>query len=78
MLILSRKAGESFFVGEDVEIIILEAQGDKVKIGINAPAQVKLARSELRETQRANLAAAQVEPGLALDSLKKYICIKNN
>ncbi len=76
MLILSRRAGEAFFVGEDVEIIILETRGDKVKIGINAPPQVNLARSELKETQKANLAAASIEPGLVLDSLNKYICLK--
>ncbi len=70
MLILSRKAGQSFYVGDDVEIIVLECQGDKVKIGIKAPDNVNLVRSELRETEKANLAASQVTPQMVLEVLK--------
>lgn len=34
MLILSRKAGESFMIGTDIEVKVTEIVGDKVKIGI--------------------------------------------
>ena len=50
MLILSRKSGEALIINEEIEIKIIEVNGDKVKIGINAPQNVKILRSELRQT----------------------------
>lgn len=58
MLILSRKIGEALTVGDDVEIKIIEVSGDKVKIGISAPSDVKILRSELRQTMESNKDAA--------------------
>jgi len=55
MLILSRKLGESFFIGEDVEVFILDAQSDRIKVGIVAPENIKIIRKELKETEAANL-----------------------
>lgn len=49
MLVLTRKKGESFFIGDDIEIIILEHQGDKIKIGIDAPRKLPVLRRELLE-----------------------------
>ena len=45
MLVITRRPGESFFVGNDVEIVILG--GSNVKIGVNAPAEVEVVRTEL-------------------------------
>lgn len=47
MLILSRRLGESFLIGNDIEIMVYEIQGDKVRIGINAPKNINVLRSEL-------------------------------
>lgn len=47
MLALSRKAGESIMIGNDIEITILEVKGDQVKVGINAPQSVPIYRKEL-------------------------------
>jgi len=47
MLILTRRPGESIQVGTDIEISILEIRGNQVRIGINAPADVLVLRSEL-------------------------------
>jgi carbon storage regulator len=47
MLILTRRPGESIQVGEDIEISVLEIRGNQVRIGINAPAEVLVLRSEL-------------------------------
>ena len=47
MLILSRKAGQSLMLGDGIEITITEISGDKVKLGISAPADVKVYRKEL-------------------------------
>lgn len=63
MLILSRKIGESLYINDDIEIKIVEVLGDKVKIGISAPRDVKILRSELRQTVESNMeAAAAVAP----------------
>ncbi|MFR0880897.1 MAG: carbon storage regulator CsrA [Oscillospiraceae bacterium] len=50
MLILSRKSGESLMINEEIEIKIIEVNGDKVKIGIDAPKNVKILRKELSQT----------------------------
>lgn len=53
MLILSRKAGESIQIGDDVTVKVTSiahtAQGPRVRIGIYAPAHVPIVREELLE-----------------------------
>ena len=49
MLVLSRKAGETIWIGEDVEIVISEVKGDQVRIGIRAPRNIEVVRGELRK-----------------------------
>jgi carbon storage regulator len=49
MLVLSRKAGESVRVGDDVVITILDVRGDVVRVGIDAPRSVSVQRAELIE-----------------------------
>lgn len=58
MLILTRKSGQGFRVGEDIVITITEISGDKVKVGIDAPKDIKILRSELSETMEQNVQAA--------------------
>lgn len=48
MLVLSRKVGETIWVGDNVEIIITEIKGDQIKLGIQAPKSVEVVRGELR------------------------------
>src|SRR6476660_6894762 len=47
MLVLSRRAGESVVLGEDVTITILEVRGDVVRVGIDAPRSLKVHRAQL-------------------------------
>jgi carbon storage regulator CsrA len=47
MLVLSRKPGEKVCVGPDITITVLEARGSRVRIGIDAPYQVRITRGEL-------------------------------
>lgn len=49
MLVLSRKAGETIWIGEGIEIVISEVKGEQVKIGIRAPISISVIRGELRE-----------------------------
>jgi carbon storage regulator len=53
-----RRAGESVIVGDGVEIEILEAKANRVKLGIVAPASVAILRKEIRITREENVAAA--------------------
>jgi len=50
MLVLSRQRNESIMVGDDVEIIIVDVRGGKVKIGITAPESVPVHRKEVYDT----------------------------
>ena len=58
MLVLSRKEKQSFLLGDNVEITILEISGDKVKVAIDAPREISILRKELVETKQINIASA--------------------
>lgn len=47
MLVLSRQKDESIIIGDDVEIVIVDVRGDKVRLGINAPRNVAVHRKEI-------------------------------
>lgn len=52
MLVLSRQAGESVRIGENIEITVLDVRGGTVKIGVAAPRSVRIFRSELESINR--------------------------
>ena len=54
MLIIRRRRGESIIIGEDIEIEILETTPTQVKLGITAPKEVTVLRSEIRLTRDLN------------------------
>lgn len=69
MLVLSRRAGESVVIGEDVTISVLEVRGDVVRIGIDAPRSVAVHRAELLvQLEQTNKEAASPSED-AVDSL---------
>lgn len=49
MLIITRRAGETFFIGDDVQVTVLRSSGGSVRFGITAPKDVNVARAELIE-----------------------------
>jgi carbon storage regulator len=71
MLVLTRKIGETFVVGDDITVTVVDiVGGNKVRIGINAPASVPVYREEVWEAiQAENRAAADVTPD-ALSALE--------
>jgi carbon storage regulator len=47
MLVLTRKSNQSIMIGDDVEVTVLSVMGDKVRIGIQAPGEVPVFRTEI-------------------------------
>ena len=70
MLILRRKVGESFLVGDQIRVTILDMEANgTVNIGIDAPKNVLILRSELRQATSANQDAAQSPSTQAVEAL---------
>ena len=44
MLVLSRKINQSIVIGDNIEIMLVDIRGDQIKLGINAPRDVKIFR----------------------------------
>ena len=49
MLVLSRQRDETIMIGDDIEITVVDIRGEKVRLGINAPAHVPVHRKEVYE-----------------------------
>ena len=49
MLILTRRVGEALMVGSDTKIVVLGVKGSQIRLGINAPKDVKVHREEIYE-----------------------------
>ncbi len=49
MLVLSRKLGEAIVIGNSVTVSVLAVDGDRVKLGIAAPAEVPVHRKEVHQ-----------------------------
>ncbi|MFI5233762.1 MAG: carbon storage regulator CsrA [Gemmatimonadales bacterium] len=63
MLILSRRAGDSLMIGGGVRIVVLGVEGSSVRLGIDAPIDVRVLRGEIlaqveRENERARVSLA--------------------
>lgn len=61
MLVLTRKPGEKIVIGDNIILTLLSCKGSHVRIGIEAPREVKAVRAELIERRQA---LAQVEPAI--------------
>lgn len=58
MLVLSRKKNELVVIGENITITIVEIRGDKVRLGIVAPKEIPVHRSEVYEAIHGSLPPA--------------------
>lgn len=58
MLILTRRAGETLRIGDDVEVTVMAVNGSQVRIGIKAPKHVVVDREEIAERKRRDREAA--------------------
>ena len=60
MLVLSRQRHETIIIGDDIEITVVDVRGEKVRIGITAPAHVSVHRKEVYDSiKRENEAAGK-------------------
>jgi len=64
MLVITRKAGEAFYIGSDVCVTVEDIRGDKIRISINAPREITILRKELSDAQDVN--AESASPDLSI------------
>ena len=73
MLVLTRKTNQSIMIGDDIEVSVLAIMGEKVRIGIQAPRDVPVFRTEvyleIKEEQVTESGDAREEVDAALRSL---------
>ena len=50
MLVLTRKVGEEFIIDGNIRVKIIDFRGKKVRIGVQAPKQVRIRRSKIQNT----------------------------
>ena len=67
MLVLTRKLGENIRIGDTVKITVLEVRSGQVKLGIEAPPEVKVHREEIyariqEENRRAQSSSSEAAP----------------
>jgi len=62
LLVLTRKLGEKIQIGDDISIVIMELKGKQVKLGIEAPSNIKVHREEIyQKIQDENIRASNIE-----------------
>jgi len=54
MLVLTRKANQSITLGDNIKLTVLSIENDRVSIGIDAPREIRVFRSELLEGTRSS------------------------
>ena len=72
MLVLTRKPGERLVIGDNIVVTVVDVKGDNIRIGIDAPREVKVFRGEIYDAIVAENRQAAVPMGdlTGLDQLK--------
>ena len=61
MLVLTRRTGEEIVIDDVIRVTVVEVQGNKVRLGVTAPASVRVDRQEVHD-RRMQFAAASSPP----------------
>ena len=70
MLVITRRQGEAVMIGKDIEVLVSEVSGDKVKICIDAPREISIMRKELLETSEMNEEAVETSDRNSFEQFK--------
>jgi carbon storage regulator len=72
MLVLTRKSNQSIMIGDDIEVSVLSVMGEKVRIGIQAPQDIPVFRTEIYlEIQRQRAESSVAADGGKVDGREK-------
>lgn len=71
MLVLSRKIGESIWIGDDIVLRIADVKGDMVRIAIDAPKEIKIYRGEIYDAIIEANKVAAMPKDITLPKIKK-------
>ncbi len=72
MLVLTRKKDQSIIINDNIEITVLDVQGDQVRIGINAPRDVSIHRKEVfLQISEENKKASSINMKIDLNNILK-------
>ncbi len=65
MLVLTRKLQEKIHIGDNITLTIVKVKGNTVRVGIEAPREVRIVRGELPQEEEADSDKAKEEPTAA-------------
>lgn len=75
MLVIARKEGQSFLIGDDIEVTVIKQLDGTIKLGINAPKDKVILRKELvEEVKNENKMAQNID----LNALKNFESLKKH
>jgi carbon storage regulator len=77
MLILSRKPGETLVIDGKIRVKVIRVEGDVVKLGIEAPAEISIHRQEVYDEIQKNNKEAVTAPQPELPRLRENLREKN-
>lgn len=72
MLVLTRKKDQSIIINDNIEVTILDVQGDQVRLGINAPKDISIHRKEVfLQISDENRKAASINMKIDINTILK-------
>ena len=73
MLVLTRRIGQSLVIGDTIVLRVLEVKGDVVRLGVDAPREVKVHRQEVHDAVSAANRAATASSDEAVAALQQAV-----
>ncbi|TWT83307.1 hypothetical protein CA13_47720 [Planctomycetes bacterium CA13] len=77
MLILSRKENESIHIGDDIVVVVTRIGRNRVQIGIDAPREMRIRRSELADAPSETSPSQSTSKGSSVPPVHNAVSIQN-